>query len=142
MTGKTPSAGHRRLRRALLLAAIALPLGGGGPVAAQTAGASAFGVLAGRWLRPDGGYVLTIRAVGADGRLDASYANPQPLPFSRAEATLDGNTVVIFLELRAGGYNGSYYKLRYDPAQDVLEGVYYQAVAQQRFEVRFVRTRA
>lgn len=106
---------------------------------AQTAGASAFGALAGRWVRPDGGYVLTIRAVGADGRLDATYANPQPLPFSRAEATLDGNTVVIFLELRAGGYNGSNYRLSYNAAADRLEGVYDQVVSRQQYAVRFVR---
>ena len=138
---QTRPAARSHPRRALLLATAAVLLWNGSPVAAQAAAASAFGALPGRWLRPDGGYLVTIRAVGADGRLDATYANPTPLPFSKAEATLDGHTVIVFLELRAGGYNGSYYRLRYDPAQDVLEGVYYQAVAQQRFEVRFVRSR-
>ena len=46
---------------------------------------------------------------------------------------------MVFLELRAGGYNGSTYTLHYDPARDVLEGVYHQAVAQQNFAVRFLR---
>jgi hypothetical protein len=43
--------------------------------------------------------------------------------------------------LRAGGYNGSIYTLTYDPANDVLYGVYYQAVAQQRFNIYFERAR-
>jgi len=101
----------------------------------------AFGKLLGRWVRPDGGYVITIRSVGADGKLDAAYANPKPLPFSRAEASRDGKTLRVFLELRAGGYNGSTYTLNYDPASDVLKGVYYQAVAQQKFDVYFARAK-
>ena len=37
---------------------------------------SAFAILVGQWVRPDGGYRITIRGVDADGRLDAAYANP------------------------------------------------------------------
>ena len=43
--------------------------------------------------------------------------------------------------LAAGGYNGSTYTLTYDPASDTLKGVYFQAVAQQRFNVYFTRVR-
>ena len=109
---------------------------------AQTAAAQAaspFAALQGRWVRPDGGYTLTIRSADAAGRLDATYANPNPLPVSKAEARLDGITVLVFLELQAGGYNGSTYSLRYDPAGDSLAGVYYQAVARQQYAVRFLR---
>jgi len=102
---------------------------------------SDFDVLPGRWVRPDGGYLITIKGVEAGGKLDAAYANPRPLPFATAEAKRDGKTLKVFLELRAGGYNGSTYTLEYDPANDVLRGVYYQAVAQQRFNVQFVRVR-
>jgi hypothetical protein len=102
---------------------------------------SPFGVLQGRWVRPDGGYTITIRGVDAAGRIDAAYANPNPLPFSKAEARRDGSTLKLFLELRAGGYNGSTYTLDYDAANDVLRGVYFQAVAQQQFNVTFVRVR-
>jgi uncharacterized protein (DUF2147 family) len=105
--------------------------------AAQADGA--FGTLPGRWVRPDGGYVINIKSVDASGKLDASYANPNPLPFSRAEATRDGNTIKLFFELRAGGYNGSTYTLTYDPASDTLKGVYFQAVAQQKFDIYFMR---
>jgi hypothetical protein len=92
-------------------------------------------------VRPDGGYVITIKAVDAGGKLDASYANPNPLPFARAEAAGDGNAIKVFLELRAGGYNGSTYTLTYDPKSDILKGVYYQAVARQSFDVYFVRAK-
>ena len=113
--------------------------GQGGSAAAQADGA--FSTLPGRWVRPDGGYVITIRRVDADGKLDADYANPNPLPFSRAEATLDGKTIRLFFEIRAGGYSGSTYTLAYDPVADVLKGVYYQAVAQQKFDVFFTRAK-
>jgi len=100
-----------------------------------------FSVLAGRWVRPDGGYVISIRAADPGGKLDASYANPSPLPFYTAEATREGGVIKLFFELRAGGYNGSTYTLSYDAATDQLKGVYYQAVARQKFDVVFARAK-
>jgi hypothetical protein len=100
---------------------------------------AAFASLPGRWVRPDGGYVISIKSADASGKLDASYANPNPLPFYTAIATADGGALKIFFELRAGGYNGSTYTLNYDVAGDRLKGTYYQAVAKQTFEVVFVR---
>lgn len=102
---------------------------------------SGFAALRGRWVRPDGGYVITIRGADADGRLDAAYANPNPLPFAKAVASDVDGTLQLFFELRAGGYEGSTYTLRYDPAKDVLHGFYYQAVAHQSFDVSFTRER-
>ena len=102
---------------------------------------AAFATLPGRWVRPDGGYVINIKRVDASGKLDAAYANPNPLPFSRAEATLEGKAIKLFFEIRAGGYNGSTYTLTYDPATDVLKGVYFQAVAQQKFDIFFTRAK-
>ena len=102
---------------------------------------AAFGALPGRWVRPDGGYVISIKSVDASGRIDASYANPNPLPFARAEATRDGKALKLFFELRAGGYNGSTYTLSYDPVNYLLKGVYFQAVMQQKFDVYFVRAK-
>jgi uncharacterized protein (DUF2147 family) len=103
--------------------------------------APAFGTLQGRWLRPDGGYVITIKSIDAGGKLDASYANPNVLPFAKAEASQEDGALRVFLELRAGGYDGSTYTLAYDPANDVLKGIYYQAVARQRYNVHFVRVK-
>ena len=109
---------------------------GAGVMPAQ---AQSFDVLQGRWVRPDGGYTITIKGVDAAGKIDAAYANPNPLPFAKAEASRDGKTLKVFLELRAGGYNGSTYTLTYDPEKKVLKGVYYQAVAQQKYHVYFVK---
>jgi len=99
----------------------------------------ALDVLRGRWIRPDGGYGVVIRSVGADGQLEAMYFNPKPLPFAKAQASRDGQTLRVYLELQAGGYNGSTYELSYDPASDRLKGVYFQAVAKQRHEIYFER---
>lgn len=100
---------------------------------------TALGALLGRWVRPDGGYVIAIKSVDAGGMLEASYANPNPLPFYAATATEEGGKLRLFFELRAGGYNGSTYTLSYDAAADRLTGAYYQAVARQTFDVFFVR---
>ena len=95
--------------------------------------------LAGRWVRTDGGYVLEIRGVEAGGKVDAAYFNPRPIHVARAEASQDDAAVKLFVELRDVNYPGSTYSLRYDPARDVLEGAYFQAMEQQTFDVSFVR---
>ncbi len=98
-----------------------------------------FQALIGRWLRPDGGYVVEIKQIGADGKLDAAYYNPKPIHVSQARASRDGATTKVFIELRDTGYPGSTYDLFYDPMTDQLKGVYFQAAVDQRFEVLFVR---
>ena len=98
-----------------------------------------FGAVQGRWLRLDGGYVLEIRSVDASGSIDAVYLNPQPINVARAEATRDGSTQKVFVELRAPNYPGSTYTLTYDPSRNQLAGTYFQAALQQRFDVVFVR---
>jgi hypothetical protein len=106
------------------------------PAASEKSGVD---VLKGDWVRPDGGYRIAIRSVGADGRLDAMYFNPNPLPFAKAQAVRDGTTLRVMLELQAGGYAGSTYELTYDPTKDRLIGTYYQAVVRQKFDVYFAR---
>ena len=106
---------------------------------ADASASMSFEVLKGKWVRPDGGYVIAISGVAADGKLDTAYANPRPLPFAVAQAQRDGKMLKVFLELRAGGYNGSTYSLVHDPVHDVLRGVYFQAVSGQRYDVQFAR---
>jgi hypothetical protein len=96
--------------------------------------------LVGRWLRPDGGYVIEVRSIGANGKLDAGYFNPRPINVSRAEAWHKGNDLKVFIELQDVGYPGSTYNLTYDPPRDVLRGVYFHAGLSQTFDVVFVRT--
>jgi len=85
--------------------------------------------------------MITIKGVDLDGKLDASYANPSPLAFYTAVAKSDGGMLKLFFELRAGGYNGSTYTLTFDAADDQLKGIYYQAVAKQKFDVVFERVK-
>jgi hypothetical protein len=98
-----------------------------------------FEKLIGRWLRPDGGYVIEIRNIRSSGQIEAAYFNPRPINVSRAKASLKNEILEIFLELLDTGYQGSTYTLIYNPEQDLLHGIYYQATLGQSFEVLFVR---
>ena len=95
--------------------------------------------LQGRWIRPDGGYVLEIKSVAADGRLDAAYFNPRPIHVAEARASREGSTIKVSIELRDENYPGSTYNLVYDPQSDRLSGDYYQAVAREHYPIFFVR---
>jgi hypothetical protein len=127
---------------AVALAGIYLVLSRQGPESGETDPAGRtndFQVLVGRWVRPDGGYVISVNSVAPDGRVDAGYFNPRPINVSRAEAKATEGRVKLFIELQAAGYPGSTYDLVYDPGHDALVGIYFQAAMQQRFEVVFVR---
>jgi hypothetical protein len=95
--------------------------------------------LKGRWLRPDGGYVIDVKSVDESGRMDASYFNPRSIHVAQAQASQEGATTKVFIELRDVNYPGSTYNLIYDPQTDRLAGIYYQAALQQSFDVFFVR---
>jgi hypothetical protein len=112
------------------------------PAAAGTVRAPArvgFDKLVGRWLRTDGGYVLEIRVVSPEGRVEASYLNPRPINVARAQAARGGDLVTLLVELRDVNYPGSTYNLWYDDGRDLLEGTYYQAAQQQTYDVVFER---
>jgi hypothetical protein len=65
-----------------------------------------FAELIGRWVRTDGGYTIVIKSVDPNGKIDATYANPNPINISRAEASVEGSSLRIFIELRGAGYPG------------------------------------
>ena len=98
-----------------------------------------FNKLIGRWLRPDGGYVIEIRSISSAGKMEAAYLNPRPINVSRAEVSRKKGKLEVFVELRDTGYPGSTYTLTYNPQQDMLTGIYFQAKLGQTFEVIFVR---
>lgn len=146
---------NKQVTRTLSILALTLGVSAGHAIAQDTAtpaveaeastaeseSESGFDSLLGLWVRPDGGYLIAIRGVDGNGRLDAAYANPHQLPFARAKASREGDAIKVFLELRAGGYGGSTYNLTYDTDNDLLKGVYYQAVARQKFDIYFERVR-
>jgi hypothetical protein len=95
--------------------------------------------LAGKWERPDGGYVLEIKRVDPSGKLDVAYYNPDPIHVSRAVAWRENGTAKLVVELRDVNYPGCIYKLEHDPQNDQLFGQYYQAALQETYEVAFSR---
>jgi hypothetical protein len=97
--------------------------------------------LVGRWQRPDGGYVLEVRKIAADGKATVRYLNPRPIHVARAEAVPRGDSAKVFVELQDTGYPGSTYTLVYEPKKDILLGIYYHAGMGQYFDVIFVRMR-
>ena len=109
------------------------------PSPAQAETKPEFQRLRGRWMRPDGGYVIEVRSVAPDGTMSAGYFNPQSIRVAQARASMEGSAVKVYIELRDVNYPGSTYALTYNTAADRLEGVYYQAVLRQRFDVVFER---
>jgi hypothetical protein len=95
--------------------------------------------LIGRWVRPDGGYVIDIRNVHVDGKMQAAYFNPRPIHVSQAQVTQKEGEIQIFIELRDAGYPGATYALRYNAKHDVLVGLYHQPAVGQTFDVAFAR---
>lgn len=95
--------------------------------------------LEGRWLRPDGGYILEIMDVKKDGHLKAAYYNPRPINVARAGYKNQKGALSVFVELRDANYPGSFYELQYDPGTDRLKGTYFQAVEKKKFNIEFIR---
>jgi len=95
----------------------------------------------GRWLRPDGGYILEIKAVDAQGKMDAAYFNPSPISVTNAVARVEGDDIKVLVELSGQNYPGSRYELTYIAAAELMAGTYYQAALQQTFDVVFERAR-
>ena len=107
--------------------------------AAAGAGSGRFEKLAGRWVRPDGGYVLKIKSIEADGQCEATYLNPSPIRVSAAKASEDDGKLKMFVELNDVNYPGCTYKLIYDAAADQLKGEYFQAQVGETYQVEFLR---
>jgi len=95
--------------------------------------------LPGRWLRPDGGYIMTIASVAPDGTVAATYENPRPIHVARATVTHAEGKTALYLELRDRAYPGNYYDLTFDPAKDQFVGLYYHLGINQKFDVHFER---
>lgn len=95
--------------------------------------------LKGKWMRPDGGYVIAIKHVSPDGIMDCAYSNPNPIHVSQSQSAIEGKRITVFIELQDTGYPGCTYNLTYDPVGDQLKGIYYQAALQQSYEILFNR---
>ena len=98
-----------------------------------------FEKLKGKWLRPDGGYILEIRSATAEGKLEAGYFNPGPINVARAEWQRKDGNLQVFVELRDVNYPGSTYTLKFSDSEDRMTGNYFQAAQGENFAVEFVR---
>jgi len=104
-------------------------------------GEVSFQRLEGRWVRPDGGYVLELRTIKKDGSVTAAYFNPKPIKVFRAKSSHKDGRIHLFVELRDANYPGSTYNLIYDPMSDRLKGTYFQAVERLTFDIEFMRAK-
>jgi len=95
--------------------------------------------LAGRWVRPDGGYILELKDVKKNGSLKAEYFNPSPIKVFSAKWSRKAGLLNVYVELRDVNYPGSKYNLQYDAASDRLMGTYFQAVQGETYDVEFLR---
>lgn len=100
---------------------------------------SALNLIVGRWVRPNGGYVLDIMSAGPDGKLNVGYFNPKSINVARSEWAQQEGKLYVMVELRDINYPGSMYGLLYIPELDRLQGNYFQAQENATFEVEFVR---
>ena len=131
---------HRSLKkkRLLLIAAVILVVA----VIAVFSSAKTsndYSQIVGQWVRASGGYVLDIRNVQPDGKVDAAYLNPKPINVSIAQIDIEADGIDLFVELRDRHYPGSYYTLTYDTQMDSLVGVYHHLGIGRNYNVIFSR---
>ncbi len=108
--------------------------------AEPSSGQTDFHHLEGRWVRPDGGYILDLRHISGDGRVWASYFNPRRINIAHADLRVRSNgTIRLFVELRDTNHSGSTYDLLYNPKTDSFTGTYFHAARKQTYQVEFVR---
>jgi hypothetical protein len=109
------------------------------PAEVSTGAPARYRPLLGDWVRPDGGYVLSVTGIAEEGDATVAYFNPRPIHVARAEVRQESDLVGIFVELRDRGYPGSTYTLAYDAQADQLKGLYFQATQRATYDVVFVR---
>lgn len=97
------------------------------------------GIITGEWQRTDGGYLIRISNVQADGQAKVEYFNPRPIHVARASISTQEELIKLFITFQDKGYEGSTYTLFYYAEKDALVGFYYQAVMDKTFEVIFTR---
>lgn len=98
-----------------------------------------YDIIAGEWQRTDGGYLIKISDVQADGQVNVEYFNPRPIHVARAAISTQKELIKLFVQFQDKGYEGSTYTLFYYAEKDALVGFYYQAAMDRTFEVIFLR---
>jgi uncharacterized protein (DUF2147 family) len=133
--------GVKRVASVLLVALVTSSLGlfGGCKGRSNESITPPYSKLVGKWVRPDGGYVLEIKSVDVAGVMSAAYFNPNPIHVAKAQASRDNTDTKVFIELRDVNYPGATYTLTYQSELDQLVGLYYQPLSGQTYEIAFLR---
>lgn len=103
------------------------------------AGSGTLADLVGTWVRPDGGYKLVVKSIGADGKAEVQYFNPNPIRVAEAIAALKEGEATLFVKFDDVNYTGSTYNLTLASDKNRLVGKYYQAIQKQTYEIFFER---
>lgn len=98
-----------------------------------------YSIMAGEWQRTDGGYLLKVSEVQADGRAAVTYFNPKPIHVAETAISTQAGLIKLFVRFQDENYEGSTYTLYYYAEKDALAGFYYQAVLDKTYEVVFLR---
>ena len=130
----------------LLFSAVLAGCGKGGKPAESTAAVkaaatvpltAAFEKIKGKWIRPDGGYVLEFKQLLQNNSLDVAYFNPSPIHVGKARIYEERGFTKVFVELQDVNYPGSRYTLILNADKNQLVGNYFQATQQMDYEVAF-----
>lgn len=95
--------------------------------------------LSGSWMRTDGPYSIVISDVVEQGKITATYFNPNPIHVESAEWEVKGEQLTVRVALNDVNYRGSKYELIYDEKTDQMLGKYYQAGTRQTYDITFKR---
>lgn len=95
--------------------------------------------LSGSWMRTDGPYSIVISDVVEQGKITATYFNPNPIQVESAEWEVKDEQLTVRVALNDVNYRGSKYELIYDEKTDQMLGKYYQAGTRQTYDITFKR---
>ena len=98
-----------------------------------------YGIIAGKWQRTDGNYVIKVRDIQAEGQATVTYFNPRSIHVATAAISTEKELIKLFIKFQDKGYEGSSYSLYYYAEKDALLGFYYQAPMDKTYEVVFLR---
>lgn len=132
MYDKNRTTKHHKMKNILLIIAAVL-------IASACNSGGNVDKIQGKWLRPDGNYILEIKEILPEGKLRAAYYNPGNIKISKATYSNEKGTIKVHVEFADENYHGSKYNLEYNAETDMMKGVYYQAMMGQTYEILFVR---
>jgi hypothetical protein len=100
---------------------------------------TSYGIIAGKWQRTDGNYLIKVSDVQERGQAAVEYFNPRSIRVVKTTISTEKELIKLFIKFQDKGYEGSTYSLYYYAEMDALLGFYYQAPMDKTYEVIFLR---